>query len=362
MRFTTFSRPRPRLGVNIQPMGDWTHLDFVHFNIHDLLRVRTNVRLVPRLPNYFRVDSVDPNLELNSVNTLEPPDPGRVKSAVGYPRTCDLGEGEVYYECPIPFVHYFGVSTRWRFLVRGLADEHTRITTDFPFGRLRPIGIRLTDLLSRIAYAIMTIKLAHAGRALCHASAIARADEAYLFFAYGGTGKTTVTQFLMGTGCDGYLSDDYTVIDRHGRAYCWPEYYPPHSTEKGTPGLRYLLGRYRKTATPAFRIQKDARAKTIFFLEHGPDGVLPIDGEEAVRRILLLNMEEMSRFWNSPVAQILSQYAYFYPNLNMARLAEEYRSCIEAFVGSVASSYVLRSSSPTFEMSSELASSLGGVM
>lgn len=362
MRFTTFSRPRQRLGVNRPLMGDRTNQGLVHFNIHGLLRVRTNVRLVPRLPSYFRVDSVDPNFELKSVSTLEPPNPGRVKSAVGYPRTCDLGDGEVYYECPIPFLHYLGVSTRWRFLVRGLAEEDTRITTDFPFGRLRPIGIRLTDLFSRIAYAIMTIKLTRRGTALCHASAIAHADEAYLFFAYGGTGKTTVTQFLMGTGCDGYLSDDYAVIDRHGRAYCWPEYYPPHSTEKGTPGLRYLFGQYRKTSTPAFRIQKDARAKTIFFLEQGPDGVLPIEREEAVRRILLLNMEEMSRLWNSPVAQILTQYAYFYPNLDMARLAEDYRSCIEDFVRSVASSYVLRSSSPTFEMSNELASSLGGVM
>lgn len=354
--------PSPGVAASAARAGDRTDPEFAHFNIHDVLKVRTNVRLAPNLPSYFRVESVKPNLELIGVHRLEPPDRDRVKGAVGFPRTSDLGGGEVFFECPLPFLHYIGVSDGWRFLVRGLADEETRITVDLPFGRLGPIRMRLTDLLSRIAYAVMTIKLAREGYALCHASAISRGEDAYLFFAYGGTGKTTVTEFLMRTLCDGYLSDDYAIVDRHGRAYCWPEYYPPHSTEKGTPGLRYLFGQYRKTTPPNFRIRKDARARTIFFLEQGPDAILPIDRTEAVRRILLLNMEEMSRLWNSPIAQILTQYAYFYPDLEIARLAEEYRSCVEAFAGSVASSYVLRSSSPIFEMSSELVSRLEGVL
>jgi len=320
----------------------------VHFNIHDVLRIRTNVRIAPRIPEWFRVDSVEPNLELTGVRSLEAPATERLRGAVGYPKTCDLGDGGVYYEIHLPFLHYLGVSERWKLRVDGLADDRTRITSTLPFFSFGPMRARLTDLLSRIAYTIMGIRLVRAGYALCHASAISNGDAAYLFFAYGGTGKTTVTHALMARQCDGYLSDDYALVDARGTAYCWPEHTPPHSSEKGTPGLRYMFGRYRETSAAPYPVRRQARVAALFFLEHGRDEVFEIAADEAARRAILLNMEEIWRLWNSPAAQIVGQYAYFYPEIDLTGLVAAYRTCIMSFVRNASRCYVVRSSTPGF--------------
>jgi len=350
LRGATGHGARASAGGAIRPahdrLGDAT--GSAQFNIHDILRVRTNVRIAPRIPAWFRVDSVEPNFELVGVQGMERPDAGRIKAAIGYPRTCDLGDGEVFYEFHLPFLHYLGVSETWKLRVTGLTDDRTRITSTLPFFAFGPMRARLTDLLSRIAYTLLGIRLARAGYALCHASAVSKGDTAYLFFAYGGTGKTTLTRSLMNTHCDGYMSDDYALVDARGRAYCWPEYTAPHSSERGTAGLRYVLGHYRETSAAPYPVRKDAQVAAIFFLEHGADEVVEIAADEAARRAVLLNMEEVWRLWNSPAAQVVSQYAYFYPELDMGGLMDAYGSCVTSFVRHAPRAYVVRSNQAGF--------------
>ncbi len=335
--------------------------DAASFNIHDALNVRTNVPIVPKLPEHFRVASVNPDLEVVSVPELTRPPEDSVRSTIGHPGTCDLGGGEVYYECPAPFLQYLSEKAAWRFLVRGLGDRETRITTAFPRFSVGPIGSRLRDLLSRIVYVAITMKLARKGVALCHASAVAKGDDACVIFGYGGTGKTTLTAALMRSVCDGYLSDDYSLVDKQGRVYCWPEYYPPHTEVSGSPGLRYVLGQYRSTREAPFPIRKRATVNTILFLERGPDGVEELDADGSARRLVLLNMEELWRLWNSPVSQILGQYSYFYPSLDLAEILREYTALTASFASRAPHAFVVRSRGASFRNAQDLlAQVLGG--
>jgi len=342
-----------------RPLGATTPSERTqNFNIHGLLKIRTNVPLVPGIPEHFRSRSMDPDLEVLRVADLPAPADEAVKGMVGYPRTCDLGDGEAYFECPAPFLHYLGAASKWKFLLRGMAEDETRILTAFPGFAGWPIIARLQDLLSRLVYLVIIMKLAGRGVALCHASAAAHGDRAYVLFGYGGTGKTTLTKALMDSVCDGFLSDDYVLARGTGELLCWPDYYPPHSDEQGTPGLRYLFGRYRQTARAPFPIRKDAEVDSILFLEHGKSEIVELTAEEASRRAMLLNMEEIWRLWNSPASQLLGQYAYFNPRLDIRGFLERYAAIVSSFVDRASLRLVVRSPSPTFEMARGLVSDL----
>ena len=321
----------------------------VSYNLHDVVRVRTNVRIVPEFPGYLRVDAVDPDLEVVRAEGLSRPDPETVRAGIGSPSTCDLGDGRVFYEFPMPLLHYLGVSENWKFYVEGLTKPQTKITTAFPSFNPKPVAARATELLSRITYFVLGMKLWEKGHALCHASALAKGDDAYLFFGYIGSGKTTVSRALMGSVCDSYLSDDTSLVDRQGNILCWPEAHAAHGEGGGMPLLRYVKRRSHVTFLPDFPIRRRARARGIYFLERGRDEIKEIDLDEAARRTTLINLDEMSRYWNSPASQIVNQYAYFYPELDLGRLSETYASIVAGFVGKAEKAYVLRTRGPTFE-------------
>jgi len=329
------------------------------YDIHGVLRLRTDARIVPEIPRDFRVTSVTPDLEILQVEAMDRPPMEGVRASLGHPRTCDLGGGEVFYELPMPLLAYLGVSMGWRLRVRGLADRETRITTAMPLIRFKPVEARITELLSRISYMVLGLKLWSKGYALCHASAVARGDDAYLFFGYIGSGKTTVSLALLDSACDASLSDDSTLIDGGGRAYAWPEYHPAHSGGQGLPALRYVRRNQHATYTPKFPVRKSAKARAVLFLEEGPDAIMEIDREEATRRALLVNADEISRFWNSPAAQILNQYSYFYPELDLGRRLLDHASILGSFMDHVNSFYVVRSSSPTYDAVRDLVAGTG---
>jgi len=314
------------------------------YDIHGALSVRTNVRLSPSIPSYLEAEVSDPGLVVEWMDRLETPSEDRVVSAIGHPPTRDLGDGDVFYEVPLPLLHYLGVRGSWPFLLRGLLRDRTEILTATPFFHPRPIESRVADLLSRVAYLVLSLKLLRKGIVLGHAAAVAREDDVFLFFGYVGSGKTTIVLDLLDSVCDGYLSDDYALMRRDGEVLAWPEYHPPHSEDAGMPGLRYMRGRYRETSQASFPIRKAGRVRAVYFLERGPEAIVPISRSEAARRAALVNIDELSRFWNSPGAQLVGQYAYFYPELDVGAFMAEYAACLTGFLGA-ADAFILRSPS-----------------
>ncbi len=327
-----------------------------HFDIHDLIRLRTNVQLTT-VPRHFQVDRVEPNLEIEMVDHLDGFPATGPRRIVGFTTHQTEDEG-LYFECEVPVFSLFGGEARWRFHVHGLTGDAARIVTALPFYEFRPVRFKARQLLSKLALLVIALKLIRGGYAGCHATTLARGDDAFLLFAYSGTGKSTIAASLMNAGYR-FLSDDFTIVDPDGRVYCYPDWHAPRPTRMNVPLAKYLRKKppFHQTGLP---IGDRARVHSIFLLEGGPDHVEELDREEALRRVMLVNMAEVSKLWNSPLSPILNQYAYFYPDLDFDDIMMRYRSCMQSFIGRAEKYYSVRSKSPTFDNVPELISSLAG--
>ncbi len=299
--------------------------------------------------------SVKPNLEVELVRHLDRPEMERVSREVGF-TVYEIGNEELIYECDVPIMSMLGLRARWRFLLSGLSEETTKVVTSVPFFGFRPIRHRVADLLSKLSHLIIAFKLLRKGFSMCHATAISKGENAYLLFGYSGTGKSMLAYSLLNSGFD-YMSEDFTIVDGDGMVYCYPDMPPPRSRQTKIPVLKYLRSKQLNRRISG-KIQKQARIGSIFILEKGPDSVVELDRAEMVSQLMLLNMEELSKLWNSPISVILNHYTYFYAGLALERLMKEYRSCITSFVSHADNCFNVRSSSPNFEIVRELLQSV----
>jgi len=319
-------------------------LAWTDYNIHDLVRLRTNLSPIA-VPPYFRVNGTDPNFELALVDRVETPREGEAKRVVGY-TAYDLGGGEVVYEAEVPIMVLLGLKSRWRFRLQGLGADRTRIETSAPFLGFQPVRFKVVQLLSRLALLVLTTKLLAKGYGMCHATSVAADDRAHLLFGYSGTGKSSLAGILLDRGYE-FLSDDYAIVDAGGIVYCYPDWHRPREVRPSQ--LSRYVYQPKRYVRPDLKIRAQARVDTVYILERGPDRIEHLDPDEAIRRILLLNMEELSKLWNSPITVMLNHYAYFYPELDFAKLMDAYRATVLSFLGRAERFVGVRSSSPRFE-------------
>jgi len=315
-----------------------------YFTIHDLVRVKTNAR-IPAIPAYFRTASVDPDFEIELVENLPAPRADSVERIVGF-TAYDLGAGELLYEAEVPILFLLGSRARWRFTIGGVVNGRTRIVTATPFYRFPPVRFRVTQLLNKLFLLLLTIRLVQRDHAMCHAAAVAKDGMAHLFFGFSGTGKATLAGMLLEHGYE-FLSDDFLITDTTGQVYCYPDWHKPRPSQARIPLSEYF-GLTSPFDRPTFRIRNRARAGPVYILERGPDRIEELDTDEAIRRILLLNIEELSKFWNSPISPVLNHYAYFYPEFDIESLLVAYREQLERFLGQAGPFLGVRSSSPDF--------------
>src|SRR3989442_3798901 len=106
------------------------------YNIHDAIRLRTNVAFTT-IPPYFRVDSVEPNFELRFVEHLDAPLPEAVNREAGF-TVYDVGDGELVYETDIPIMYLLGSKARWRFPLSRLSDGRNDLGTCLPYFQFGP--------------------------------------------------------------------------------------------------------------------------------------------------------------------------------------------------------------------------------
>ena len=321
-----------------------------NYNIHEAAKIRTNVRDLD-IPEYFRVGSVVPDFELRVVDRVDLPGDKRAVREIGS-GVYDCGNGDVVYECELPFMSLLGSKAMIRSLVTGLNDSTTKIDVAVPFFGFNPIRIKVSQMLFKMARFILAIKLLRRGRAPVYAASIARANDAVLLFGYSWTGKSTLVSSLLNAGWE-YLSDDYTILDSDGGAYCYPDWHAPRTTRVDVPFLRYLRHRpldFRSLRKYAVPVRRHAQVHSVVLLERGPDGVEEIDPREAARRIMLINLEEILKFWNCPMTQVVAYYSYLYPEFDFERLMVRYWSCVTSALNRAERCLIVRTRSSGFEL------------
>lgn len=318
--------------------------DWISYDIHGLVRVRTNLPL-PAIPDYFRVESVTPDLEIRLVDSLPRPSGEPVQREVGH-TAYDLGGGAVLFETDTPIIALLGSKGKWRCLLEGMTEARTRIAMEVPFFRFPPVRYKVIQMVSRFLLFLLTLRMVERGYAMCHATGVAKDGRAVLFFGYSGTGKSTVAAKLMESGY-AFLADDYLLGAPDGTVYCYPDFHKPRPQRVKLPLVKYL-GLMRPFPRPALRVQERARVGPVFFLERGSDAVADLDRSEALRRIALLNLEEISKYWHTPMTGVLNHYAYFYPRFDFPSLTQEYYSLLDRFLSHVEHFVDFRSSSPAF--------------
>ena len=298
------------------------------FNIHDVIRLRTNVWFA-NLPEYFRVDSVEPNFTFERVHRLQPPTMQSSTRTVGY-TSYDLGDGALLFEAAGPIMAAVGATSKWRVSVAGLLGDSTRVATSIPFYGFKPVRLKAREGLSKLARLIFMIKLIRKGYAVCHATAMSEGDNARLFVGFGGTGKSTIVAALVDQGYD-FLTDDFAIVDAAGQIHCYPDWHGPYAERSGLSAARYIV-HTPSHSVAGLRIRNRAAVNSIVFIERGLEEVVELDEAEAIRRINLINEAENERLWNSPLSPILRHYSYLYPAFSFEDMATRNRETVHAFV------------------------------
>jgi hypothetical protein len=299
------------------------------YNIHNLVRIETSLRLL-NMPEYFRVDFVEPNLR---ISMAEDGELSRRRETRRSNRSAvkDLGEGAVAYESTVPVLSSLVPGMGFEITISGVTSGTTEIRVEAPFARTRPVQALLSDLVTRLSTVIMATKLLEAGLTPCHAAGVAKADRAMLFFGFQGTGKSILVHRLRSLGLS-YIGDDFVIIEPAGTVRCFPVEFPPHPMRSRAGYGKYLTVRPQSRGRVA-QIQPESKIQTVFILERGNRTVLEeLEPEDALRRILLMDLQEMMRVWRFPISQIVNACSYYNPQLEMETLIQRHESCVKSFL------------------------------
>lgn len=328
---------------------------WLNYDIHGDVRVRTNVPHL-EIPEYFRVGSIVPDFEIRIVDALDRLDGHKIVRKIGFGVT-DYGNGMVCFESDLPFMSLFGARPTIRSLVSGLNGSKTAIDVAVPFFGFNPIRLKVTQMLARMVRLLLAIKLLQKGRPPVYAASASSGGLAVLVFGYSWTGKSTLVSSLLDDGWE-YLSDDYTILDREGGAHCYPDEHAPRASRGEVPVLRYLRRLpldFQAARQNAGRVRGHAKVSTVLLLERGPDAVEYIDPLEAARRVMLINMEELSKNWNSPMTQLIAYYSYLYPEFDLEGLMAQYWTIVASALGRAERCAIVRTRSPGSELARKVA-------
>jgi len=197
---------------------------------------------------------------------------------------------------------------------------------------------------------IIGLKLIAKNHALAHSSCLSKDGEGYLICAWHGTGKTMVTLKLVKEKGFGFLSDDMTLINASGQAYCYPKDVKlslPHAKEFGLDvkmKLELLVGEL-VTRIPVIRrhleityntpitkiikkskIEKECKLRKVIVLQQAEkEEIVEIDFNEIAKRLLLLNSWERI-FWTD---RLFIPYAFCDKKFDLQRLEEKERSILQ---------------------------------
>lgn len=219
----------------------------------------------------------------------------------------------------------------------------TKLNATRGYVKLRPFHTLIEN--------IMGFKLLAKNHALIHSSCMSKDGEGYLICAWHGTGKTMVTLKLVKERGLNFLSDDLTIINDSGQAYCFPKDVKlslAHTKEfkLGEKAKLKLLFGELITYIPVIRghleivhvtpvtkiienskIEKQCKiCKMIVLQKAEHEGIAEIDFDEVVKRLTLLDEWERI-FW---VDRLFIPYAYCDQKFDLQKLREKERDILQS--------------------------------
>lgn len=299
-----------------------------YYNIHDIFKFSITseskqvLSYLDKTYSFFKSDSID-NVDLELlVGPFHP-----------LLDNCKIVNGKFYINSNSLYCGDSYKLSNWRVWIEDI-DKCTKVHFD---------GDKLFShwfLLRDVFEPLMRYKLTFKGFSFIHSSCVSDENNAYLFSACKGVGKTSTAMNLIERGFK-LFSDDYTILSKYGEVYSFPCAIRLHGYNidacpflKGKLNLRDRLGISMKNiiynlSLNYANITHDVDISDIFtrveigvkrplgmlilFTKTNDDvvSVKRISGNEIINRLIIINKFESSNF-----LYYLMAYAYADPTCN----------------------------------------------
>jgi hypothetical protein len=313
------------------------------YDIHHFLTAVTNVRHL--FPDYFAVAEPSPSLPRLSVR-VTPAVQERLEGrriAVSY----------AYSDDDDALLFTSAWSRRARISMSGLSSDRIEISATPRFHRLSRLGWQPYALQSLVR-AVLAALLLRMRKTLTFTACVGFEDQGVLLPAYYGVAKTLTALSLVLRHGGQYLSDEFTILsDSNGYGF-------PASCQLSLPMAQQLgitldflrriglsarlLGAKALSAVvvsskasvpleylmPPSAIRTNTKLTHVLFLQPGPEEIVDLDREEALRTLMHINRYEIG-FGYHPVLQI---YDYFNARFGLAGLMSQEERSISRLIDS----------------------------
>lgn len=263
----------------------------MYYNIHDIIRVFSNVKI---FPDYFKSEPSSVDLIIKEENFKFDKNKFDKLGLKFYGGKDNLYLEYLFYGILIQRLLISNVSGKTRFLFTRLTDK-------------------LFDIKGIVTF-LLEIKLLQKGYTLLHSGAICKGENAYLLSAWSEMGKSSTIFGLAKKEKIKVLGDDKIILSKDGTVYSFPEkagifFHSKNVKNLKLPfskkielSLKYMVAKLpplylyidpnlRIDLSKIAKVGEKGKLKEIFFLEWGKKGTSRLEKEIAIRKILASTLQ-----------------------------------------------------------------------
>lgn len=278
----------------------------INYNIHNIVKVQSNIELPLIVPTAFRVNTVIPDLRIH----------------VGDFELKNENDQSIYSE------YRLGPMKR-KTLLKNI-EGNTQLAQKTFFVE----GFASANPLIR---SVLQAKLLLKKYWRLHAGSVSKNDEGVVLVASSGIGKTFTTLSLIKNYKFRFLSDDMTLTDGT-YAYCYPKLLLLEPSDIRAFGVKLSLRDRLKRMTSRlknrdtgirldlteaeryigtkFNVKKSVKVNMVYILRKGKPNVVKADKEEAFKKIITTTRSELFPYGN----RLLWSYAQKNPSFKIEQL------------------------------------------
>jgi hypothetical protein len=296
---------------------------WIYYNIHGLVRVKTDINL--NLPEYFitRKEEGNPDLIVQTIPRIRTDDERLYRIGRRY---YGVKHGKFVYDVLPFFGGRIGTSlreVRGKTTILGVTPLYSKLVRMNVGFYLLPISVHFQALLD--------LSLIKKGYTMVHASAlVVSKNHGVVFTGIGGAGKSLAAALSLSI-CNeaGYLADDVVITDGK-KAYCFPSFAGRTGfIDKLLCGLSQFLISTPKYKFSSFRVVKSADVKKIYFLEGGARKITKLAKKEAIEKMLITKACGIGSYLNN---SLFMAYQYFNPQENIEEFKSRERGIIQRII------------------------------
>ncbi len=286
----------------------------IYYSIHDIMKIKTNIEWA-KLPTYLQVDGVD-EVDINIKEGKFDVDFDSLR-----PFGLRLFKGKNF------LIHKPYLYGDLKLKIQNL-DSNTDVCFTKGYKKLydfygSTVG---PHVLSQTLSSILLIKLLQKGYTIIHSACVSRDNKGVLISAWGDTGKTFTSSSLVQQCSFHFLSDDLTLIDRNGTAYCFPQAMEKRIFHPfGKIPFLNKMKISKKIDVSKIGIVDKSKIDKLFFLEKEKGNELKeIDQHEALKRLLISTASTL----NFNTSETILAYSYLDNRLNLGDLTKKHEEII----------------------------------